>query len=145
MSVVKPINSLCCKFTSVCFCWSTDEIMYYKRLVYVPGKISVYVPYLYFVYCSKRVIPGLNSPWKLPSYCQSKNNGEGDGGKYFSDNNSMGQCIGKHSQKHHEEPRKEEGWTVEISHISSFSGQLKFSSVKKKSTVVHCSKSNEPW
>lgn len=82
---------------AVCFCWSADKITWYRELAYVLGKISVYVPYLYFVYCSNRVIPGLYRAGKLPGHCHAKNNAVGNGGKYFSENNSFNHSIRKHS------------------------------------------------
>lgn len=117
---------------AACFCWSADKITQYEELAYVLGKILVYALYLYFVYCSNRVIPGLHRAGKLPGHCHSKNNAEGNGGKYFSESNSFNHSIRKHSQEHHKKAWEEEGWAVEISHISSFSGKLQFSSVKKK-------------
>lgn len=66
------------------------------------SKFTVYdvpfitVHYLYFVYCSKRIIPSLYSPGELPGDCHAQNNAEWDGCEDFSKHDSFEQCVGKH-------------------------------------------------
>lgn len=52
--------------------------------------------YLYFPYHPNRIIPGLHSSGELSCDCHPQDDAEWNGCEYFSEDDSVDDCIGKH-------------------------------------------------